>query len=257
MAPVHRRRHRASPRIAGPCLGRSSGESRRVPLVLSRADRHGLLGEGRHACNLRRASIEVPAFGGKRSQVVRSGGQRAVPFGDARCLRRSRRTCRRGQKSAGRRRVGATGQAIGPQDIFPLRRRCRPHPHVPQLREGWTKNLGLLFSRSQWLAAWRTLEFLLLMTCLIMGIMAMTARDYLQVAFYSALPVVTFLRIRRAHFSWQANILALFGLPLFSYLLLRSWLSHRGGTVGWKGRTYDARENSKVEPVRATIGRAS
>jgi glycosyltransferase involved in cell wall biosynthesis len=135
--------------------------------------------------------------------------------------------------------------------------RTHMYRSFPQLREGWTKNLALLFSRSQWLAAWRTLEFLLLMTCLIMGIMAMTTRDYLHVALYSALPVVTFLRIRRAHFSWQANILALFGLPLFSYLLLRSWLSHRGGTVGWKGRTYGARENSKVEPVRATIGRAS
>ena len=45
-------------------------------------------------------------------------------------------------------------------------------------------------------------------------------------------------RIRNAHFSWDANLLALFGLPLFSYLLMRSRLSYKRGRVSWKGRTY-------------------
>ena len=45
-------------------------------------------------------------------------------------------------------------------------------------------------------------------------------------------------RIRRAHFFWDANILSLFGLPLFSYLLLRSAKAHANGSVPWKGRTY-------------------
>src|SRR4029077_11959701 len=61
-------------------------------------------------------------------------------------------------------------------------------------------------------------------------------------------------RIRRAHFPWDANLLAVFGLPLFSYLVLRSWIRHHGGTVIWKDRTYGARSESAVEFAAATIG---
>ena len=54
-----------------------------------------------------------------------------------------------------------------------------------------------------------------------------------------AILYVMFLaRIRRAHFSWDANTLALFGLPLFSYLLLRSVRFHQHGNIEWKGRKY-------------------
>jgi hypothetical protein len=31
---------------------------------------------------------------------------------------------------------------------------------------------------------------------------------------------------------------ALFGMPMFSYLLLRSKKAHASGSVSWKGRTY-------------------
>jgi hypothetical protein len=50
-------------------------------------------------------------------------------------------------------------------------------------------------------------------------------------------------RIRKAHFSWQANSLSLAGLPLFAYLLLRSKLSYMKGNVRWKGRTYGGSAN--------------
>jgi len=57
-----------------------------------------------------------------------------------------------------------------------------------------------------------------------------------------ALLMYSFLmrRIRKAHFSWDANALAFFGLPLFAYLLVRSKMSYRSGTVRWKGRDYAA-----------------
>jgi hypothetical protein len=55
-------------------------------------------------------------------------------------------------------------------------------------------------------------------------------------------------RIHKAHFPWGANILAFFGLPLFSYLLLRSKLSYRRGKVSWKGRTY-AGESVPSAPI--------
>jgi hypothetical protein len=47
-------------------------------------------------------------------------------------------------------------------------------------------------------------------------------------------------RIRRAHFSWVSNVLAVVGLPMFSYLLVRSKVAHREGRVSWKGRGYSA-----------------
>jgi hypothetical protein len=60
------------------------------------------------------------------------------------------------------------------------------------------------------------------------------------VAAMFALVLYAFLlaRIRRAHFSWDANVLSFVGLPLFSYLLLRSARAHAKGSVPWKGRTY-------------------
>ena len=50
-------------------------------------------------------------------------------------------------------------------------------------------------------------------------------------------------RIRKAHFSWEANCLVSGGLPLFAYLLLRSKLCHEEGSVLWKGRTYGGSTN--------------
>jgi hypothetical protein len=52
-------------------------------------------------------------------------------------------------------------------------------------------------------------------------------------------------RIRTAHFGWASNLLAIFGLPLFSYLLWRSRLFHEKGTVAWKGRLYATMGSSK------------
>jgi hypothetical protein len=50
-------------------------------------------------------------------------------------------------------------------------------------------------------------------------------------------------RIRRAHVRWDATLLALFGLPLFSYLLLRSARAYKEGNVAWKGRNYSDEGN--------------
>jgi hypothetical protein len=52
---------------------------------------------------------------------------------------------------------------------------------------------------------------------------------------------IFYQRIRRAHFSGDATVLALLGLPLFSFLLLRSKLFHDQGKVSWKGRSYSGR----------------
>jgi hypothetical protein len=120
--------------------------------------------------------------------------------------------------------------------------RTRMYRNFTQLREGWTKNLALLFPSPVQLAALRTIEFVLIVASLAIAIAA-ALRGHRQPAAASgilcAVVYALFLaRIRRAHFAWDANILAFFGLPLFSYLLLRSARAHAKGSVSWKGRKY-------------------
>src|SRR6266849_5754763 len=120
--------------------------------------------------------------------------------------------------------------------------RTRMYRSFAQLREGWTKNLALLFPRPRSLALLRSAEFLPIVGSAAVAV-AWFLSGRLQVA--GALGLLAILlfgffvkRIRNAHFSWDANLLALFGLPLFSYLLMRSRLSYKRGRVSWKGRTY-------------------
>lgn len=125
--------------------------------------------------------------------------------------------------------------------------RTRMYRSFAQLREGWTKNLALLFPSPVRLALLRLTEFLLIAGGLAAAVTA-RLRGHLQPAVAAVILAVTiygFLlnRVRQAHFSWQANALSLAGLPLFAYLLLRSRLSHKQGSVRWKGRTYGSATN--------------
>jgi glycosyltransferase involved in cell wall biosynthesis len=120
--------------------------------------------------------------------------------------------------------------------------RTRMYRSFSQLREGWTKNLALLFPSPARLAVLRTLEFVLIVASFAISITSIL-RGYHRPALITGILCLVlytlFLsRIRRAHFSWNANLLAVFGLPLFSYLLLRSSRAHAKGNIPWKGRTY-------------------
>src|SRR5207302_7082125 len=57
-------------------------------------------------------------------------------------------------------------------------------------------------------------------------------------------------RVRRAHFCWDANAASLLGLPLFAYLLWRSRVSYKRGSVSWKGRTYEGSSSGQRRVVR-------
>jgi glycosyltransferase involved in cell wall biosynthesis len=120
--------------------------------------------------------------------------------------------------------------------------RTRMYRSFAQLREGWTKNLALLFASPVLLAALRALEFVLIVASLAISLVAAFHGHRQPAAVAGLLCVILYgfflMRIRGAHFSWEANILAVFGLPLFSYLLLRSKSAHAKGSVRWKGRTY-------------------
>lgn len=125
--------------------------------------------------------------------------------------------------------------------------RTRMYRSFAQLREGWTKNLALLFPSPVRLALLRLTEFLLIAGGLAAAV-TVTMRGHYKPAAVAAtlgLAVYGFLlnRVGKAHFSWQANALSPAGLLLFAYLLLRSRLSHRRGSVRWKGRIYGSSTN--------------
>jgi glycosyltransferase involved in cell wall biosynthesis len=127
--------------------------------------------------------------------------------------------------------------------------RTRMYRSFSQLREGWTKNLALLFPSTVRLALLRLTEFVLIAGGAAAAVAALL-RGQVRPGAAAAILAVTiyaFLlkRIRKAHFSLEATALSLAGLPLFAYLLLRSQLSYRQGSVTWKGRTY----GGKAHPI--------
>jgi glycosyltransferase involved in cell wall biosynthesis len=120
--------------------------------------------------------------------------------------------------------------------------RTRMYRSFAQLREGWTKNLVLLFRSPIRLAALRLTEFVLIVSSAAVAVSAGLHSRWRPAAIARILAVVLYAfflkRIRRAHFSWVANLMAIVGLPVFSYLLLRSRIAYERGAVSWKGRRY-------------------
>jgi glycosyltransferase involved in cell wall biosynthesis len=120
--------------------------------------------------------------------------------------------------------------------------RTRMYRDFPSMVEGWTKNLVLLFQRPLNLAAVRAIEFCGIILCVAAGSIFLARQAFVlglgTLAAGTVLIGLFLWRVRRAHFP-GGNLLAFFGLPLFSWLLLRSWLRSRPGrAVTWKGRTY-------------------
>lgn len=132
--------------------------------------------------------------------------------------------------------------------------RTRMYRSFAQLREGWTKNLGLLFPEPLRLAGIRSAEFTLICGGVALAMSAAAKGDVyvaiLAVTGTLALYAQFLNRIRRAHFAWLSNALAIFGLPLFSYLLWRSRLCHKQGSVAWKGRVYGGYECDEPQVSR-------
>ncbi len=118
----------------------------------------------------------------------------------------------------------------------------RMYRSFAQLREGWTKNLVLLFAQPLQLSGKRLLEFTAIAGGAALAVSAaLNQRPYVAMlaGVGTAAVYARFLtRVRSAHFAWSSNLLAYFGLPFFSYLLWRSRLCHRQGRVSWKGRVY-------------------
>jgi glycosyltransferase involved in cell wall biosynthesis len=116
--------------------------------------------------------------------------------------------------------------------------RTRMYRDFRQLREGWTKNLAILFPDPASLA----FKLLLLWSLPLIVIGAVGSMKFHPLWLSIAAVAISFevARIRRANFRTRMTMLAaVFGIPMFAYLLLRSRRAHKNGTVSWKGRTYD------------------
>jgi glycosyltransferase involved in cell wall biosynthesis len=121
--------------------------------------------------------------------------------------------------------------------------RTRMYRSFRAMRDGWTKNLALLFPRPLLLAVLRGFEFLAVVISLLAGLLLFTLGDQRDAFFplaFAALAYLNFIsRVQQAHFPWKANLMAFIGLPIFVLLLVRSHLhSNVRRELTWKGRTY-------------------
>jgi glycosyltransferase involved in cell wall biosynthesis len=114
--------------------------------------------------------------------------------------------------------------------------RTRMYRNYRELRDGWTKNLALLFPRpgglagkilALWAIPWVALS------------VAYASHGWWWVGIYFVTFLYLAIRIKRATSTLGGELLgAVFGMPMFGYLLLRSKRAHATGSVAWKGRTY-------------------
>src|SRR5579872_371985 len=115
--------------------------------------------------------------------------------------------------------------------------RTRMYRSFAQLRDGWTKNLALLFPDPGWRAA----KMLGLWGILWIALLIPMRRRWWDPAiiFFAIWTSWLFARLKKANFPASNTLWAeFFGMPMFAYLLLRSKRAHSKGTVAWKGRTY-------------------
>jgi GT2 family glycosyltransferase len=120
--------------------------------------------------------------------------------------------------------------------------RTRMYRSWAQMEEGWTKNLALLFPRPRSLALLRSAEFMLITGNFVAAIWAMLSGRPNLALQTSLLTIILsgwfWMRIRKAHFPVGSSVVAILGLPLFTYLFVCSARLHRIHNVSWRGRKY-------------------
>ncbi|MGO9085351.1 MAG: glycosyltransferase family 2 protein [Candidatus Sulfotelmatobacter sp.] len=162
--------------------------------------------------------------------------------------------------------------------------RTRMYRNFRQLREGWTKNLALLFPNPGWLAVKTLLLWGLGWGILFWPLVMLIGAELTERAsltrlhniflmpagvvgawWWIATVILVFgrnlARLRRANFDLIMEWLgASFGMPMFAYLLLRSKSAHAHGTVSWRGRTYGTEDRPMTQiadHAPTTAGRLS
>jgi glycosyltransferase involved in cell wall biosynthesis len=116
--------------------------------------------------------------------------------------------------------------------------------------EGWTKNLALLFHNSLATAMWKMLDLMLLVSLPVLTIKLWNARfavhslgwlgaGWVLLLLWLRTVFRFYARVAKSNFPFLDCALAPLGLPLFVWLLYRSWFQHKVfKRVSWKGRVY-------------------
>ena len=128
--------------------------------------------------------------------------------------------------------------------------RTRMYRNWAQLREGWTKNLALLFPQTERLALQSLFVWVLAWAALGVAAYGATGQHFARIAF-AGIWLLVYRRISAAHFAALNNLIAIaVGLPMLAYLLLRSKKAHAKGQVSWKGRAYNIGTRTGSTPAR-------
>jgi len=121
--------------------------------------------------------------------------------------------------------------------------RTRMYRTLPQMVEGWTKNLALLMPMPVYLAAWRVLDLLLFfgLPALALGLPHLAGWQRGAILLFWVRTAFRFYsRVARSNFAAVDVAISIFGIPMFVFLLVRSSMRHRlQRAVTWKGRTYN------------------
>jgi glycosyltransferase involved in cell wall biosynthesis len=116
--------------------------------------------------------------------------------------------------------------------------------------EGWTKNLALLFGNSLILALWRLLDLFLLIVLPLLAaqfwnyrvqLIPLFTAGWLLALIWARTVWRFYARVAKSNFPAIDCALSPLALPLFAFLLYKSWFQNRIlHRVSWKGRTYSA-----------------
>ncbi len=119
---------------------------------------------------------------------------------------------------------------------------ARMYRGVGDMVQGWTKNLALLFGNPLFLAAGTVLSFLLLLGLPLLPILMPNLQFWQMLAIgllWLRVLLRYFTRIGRSHAPLLDRVLSVLALPLFAFLLVRSWQRVKvARSVTWKGREY-------------------
>jgi glycosyltransferase involved in cell wall biosynthesis len=116
--------------------------------------------------------------------------------------------------------------------------RTRMYRSWAQMKEGWTKNLALLFKHPVWRALMLLAFWAFSWIAFNLGLAAIVLGQW-RIAYYVVPLVFLYARVAWGRFPLAANLVAIaYGIPMAAYLLVRSAWLHKHGGVIWKGRMY-------------------
>jgi glycosyltransferase involved in cell wall biosynthesis len=119
----------------------------------------------------------------------------------------------------------------------------RMYRTLPEMVEGWTKNLALLMPSPVLLAMWRALDVLLFFGLPVLALALGVSRPAWQALVIWVIWVRTLFRfygrVGRSNFPTSDEAISILGVPMFCVLLVRSHFQLRvSKSVAWKGRSY-------------------